>query len=238
MPQILTTNAVILCPHFGKGTSTSTNPKWSVNGGVVLVENDEGVLACPFTPNPCVGYQLRSMGLNSTQIEGRKVMLTTDFNQTRTLLPLTMIETHQMIDNSTPAPIPPGRAAPPLSPELTDLAKPVVSGAPPILAFNSTTMQPVMLSAAFTLVSEYPLKWILTLINESLKSNTDVTDGLVPGLIVTPSGGSWNSSSVTITMTMTATFMASLMPGTHRFFMTGVSQRGLSDFFEIVLIVS
>jgi hypothetical protein len=39
-------------------------------------------------------------------------------------------------------------------------------------------------------------------------------------------------------MTMTAMFMASLTPGKHRFFMTGVSQRGLSDFFEIVLTVS
>jgi hypothetical protein len=174
VPQILTTNAVILCPHLGKGTSTPTNPKWSVNGGVVLVENDAGVLACPFLAYPCIGYQLRSMGLNATQIDGRKVMLTTDFNQTLTGLPLTMIETHQMIDNSTTAPIPPGQAAPPLSPELADVVKPVVSGVPPILAFNSATMQPVTLSAAFTLVSAHPLKWILTLINESLKTNVDL----------------------------------------------------------------
>ena len=65
---------------------------------------------------PCTGYQLRSMGLNATQIKGERVILATDFNQTCTGLPLTMIETHQIIDNSTPAPIPDGQPAPPLPP--------------------------------------------------------------------------------------------------------------------------
>ena len=47
MPQVLTTNAVIVCPHGGLGTSLPTDPKWSVNGGIVLLEGDTGTLACP-----------------------------------------------------------------------------------------------------------------------------------------------------------------------------------------------
>jgi len=78
MPQVLTTNAMILCPHGGKGTSVPTDPKWTVNGGVVLLDGDAGTLTCPFIL-PCVGYPLRSMGLNATVIDGRKVMLVTDF---------------------------------------------------------------------------------------------------------------------------------------------------------------
>ena len=44
MPQVLTTNALILCPHMGLGTSIPSDPKWSVNGGFVLLENDVGTL--------------------------------------------------------------------------------------------------------------------------------------------------------------------------------------------------
>jgi len=238
MPQVLTTNAVILCPHMGKGTSAPTNPKWSVGGGVVLLENDTGVLACPFVAYPCVGYRLRSMGLNASRIDGRKVILATDFNQTLTGLPLTMTETHKVIDNSAPAPIPPGQPAPPLSPEMADMTKPVVTCVPPTLAFNSVTMQPLTLSATFTLSATHPLQWVLTLINEPLKTNVDLTNGLPPGLTLTPSGGAWNDPAIAITLTMTAAFMAALTPGLSRFFMTGVSRRGLSAGFEMVLTVS
>src|SRR5215204_4671542 len=138
MPQVLTTNAIITCPHGGLGTTTPTDPKWTVNGGFVVLENDPGVLACPFI-YPCVGYQLKSMGLNATQIDGRKVILATDFNQSITGLPLLMVETHQTFDDSTPGPIPAGGTAPPLSPALADAITPVVTVAPPVLAFNSTT---------------------------------------------------------------------------------------------------
>ena len=61
------------------------------------------------------------MGLNATQIDGRKVILVTDFNQTLTGLPLLMTESHQTFDESTPAAIPTGQPAPPLSPEMADL---------------------------------------------------------------------------------------------------------------------
>ena len=55
MPQVLTTNALILCPHGGKGVTAPTDPKWSVNGGTVALEGDPGVITCPFLPLPCVG---------------------------------------------------------------------------------------------------------------------------------------------------------------------------------------
>jgi len=238
MPQVLTTKAVILCPHGGQGTSTPTDPKWSVDGGVVLLENDPGTLACPFLVYPCVGYTLRSMGLNATRIDGRKVMLTTDFNQTLTGLPLTMAETHEVLDNTTPTPIPAGRPAPPLPPELTDMTKPIVTGAPATLAFTTVQQQPPTLNATFALVSAYPLQWILTLINEPLKTHVDLTHGLPPGLTLSPAGGAWNVPTLNVTITMTLAFLSTLIPGRYRFFMTGVSQRGLSGVFEIVLTAS
>ena len=40
MPQILTTNAMILCPHGGTGSTVPTIPKWPINGGYVAVEGD------------------------------------------------------------------------------------------------------------------------------------------------------------------------------------------------------
>jgi len=240
MPQVLTTNAVIICPHGGRGTSTATAPKWSVSGGFVLLENDPGVLACPFVPQPCVGYQLKSMGLNAMQIDGRKVILVTDFNQSFTGLPLTMTETHQVIDNSTPAPIPAGQSAPPLSPALADAIKPVVSVTPPVLAFVSApTPSPPSALATFTLFSDYPLSWKLVVISEPVGANMDVTNGLPPmGLVVAPAGGDWSTPSLAVTVTMSAIYMGSLGIGTHHFFMTGVNQRGLSSFAEMVLTVT
>lgn len=238
MPQVLTTNARITCPHMGIGTSAPTSFKWSVNGFFVLLENDTGLLACPSPINPCASYSLLSMGLNASRVDGRKVILVTDFNQTNTGLPLTMTETHPVIDNSTPAPIPPGQPAPPLSPAMADMTKPVVTCVPPALFFNSATMQPATLSAIFTLSAAHPLNWILTLINEPLATNVDLTNGLPPNLTLTPAGGQWNAPTVTVTLTMTAAYMATLTPGLYRFFMTGVSQRGLSANSETVLTVS
>lgn len=238
MPQVLTTNAVILCPHGGVGTSIPSNPKWSVNGGFVLLENDTGTLACPFLIYPCIGYRLRSMGLNATRIDTRKVILVTDFNLSFTGLPLTMTEFHTTVDNSTPVPIPPGQPAPPLSPALLDMVPPVVVAKPPTLAFNSVTMQPVTLATTFTLTSANPMQWLLTLINEPLKTDANMTQGLPPGLTVVPAGGVWAQSPLIITVTMTAAFMASLTPGRHHLYMTGISQRGLSGYAEVILTVT
>ena len=238
MPQVLTTNALILCPHGGKGTSTPSNPKWSVNGGIVLLNGDVGTLACPSVILPCVRYTLQSMNLNATKIDGQNVMLVTDFNKSNTGLPLVITEFHTTVDNSTPAPIPVGQPAPPLPPAMLDMVAPVVTAVPPILAFNSITMLPATLVVTFTLITLYPKQWLLTLINGGLKSSVDITNGAPPGLVVAPAGGNWDSSPLTITLTMTAPFMASLTPGEHHFYMTGISQRGLSDYAEIILTVT
>jgi hypothetical protein len=237
MPRVLTTNALIVCPHGGKGTSIPTDPKWSINNGIVLLENDTGMLTCPFIPLPCASYQLKSMGLNATQIDGRKVILETDFNQTLTGLPLLITDFHQTFDDSTVAPIPSGQSAPPLPAELSDTIRPLVTGVPPALAFNSTTMLPPTLLTTFTLTSDHPLQWILTLINEPQKRNLDVTNGLPPALVVAPPGGSWATSALVVTVTMTNLFMASLGIGMHHFYMTAVSRRGLSSYSEVKLTV-
>jgi hypothetical protein len=239
MPQVLTTNALILCPHGGPGTSIPTDPKWTVSGGFVLLEGDPGTIACPFLFQPCIGYTLRSMGLNATQIDGRRVILVTDFNQSVTGLPLTMIETHQTFDNSTPAPIPPGQSAPPLSPALADAIKPVVTVVPPGLAFTVMTQLPPVNIANFTLFSDFPLLWNLVMISEPVGANRDLTnDPQPPGLMVTPAGGEWSTPTLNITVTMDAVFMASLGVGIHHFFMTGVNQRGLSGSAELILTIT
>lgn len=238
MPQVLTTNAAIFCPHMGRGTSAPTDPKWSVNAGIVLLENDPGVLACPFIPLPCIGYTLRSMGLNATRVDSRKVILVTDFQQSVTGLPLTLQEFHTTIDDSTPTPIPSGASAPPLPPQLLDVNPPVVTGSPPALVYSIASAVPPTSAVVFTLASPHPLRWMLTLINEPLKSHTDLTHGLPPALTVAPAGGAWSTNPLTVTMTMTGPFMASLTAGTHHFFMTGISQRGLSRYLDVRLVVS
>lgn len=236
MPLVLTTNAVITCPHGGLGTTIPLSPKWTVNGGFVAAEGDSGTLTCPFIPVPCVGYQLKSMGLNATQIDGKKVILVTDFNQTLTGLPLAMSDFHQTNDGSTPAPIPSGQSAPPASPAMADLVSPAVTAAPSSVPFSiSTTTAPVAVS--FSVTSDHPLQWILTLINEPLKYHADLTSGL-PGATVAPSGGKWTTPTLPITVTMSPTFLAALTTGTSHLYLTAVSARGLSGNAEIIITVT
>lgn len=246
MPQVLTTNAVITCPHGGLGRSISKNPIWLVNSGAVLVENDTGSLSCPFVIHPCLGYQLRSMQLNATKIQGQQVVLATDFNQTFTGLPLLIQESHPVFDDSLPASLPAGLTASspsesgaesPLPPALADTQPPTVQGLPPLLVFNSMTMQPQSLTIVFRLATKYPRQWILTFINGVVKQNLDATSGL-PGMMVMPAGGGWRSPSLVINVNLTAVFMAGLGVGQHFFYLTGVSQRGLSGFAEVKLTVT
>jgi hypothetical protein len=183
------------------------------------------------------------MGLNATQVDGRQVILETDFNQTLTGLPLTITEFHQTFDNSTVAPVPAGQSAPPLPPALADMVKPVVTASTPALAFNTVMNFPPFNTITFTLFSAYPLQWILTLINVPQQYNLDITNGLpAQGLEVTPAGGSWDTPDLTVTVNMNALYMASLgvdLPGQeHDFYMTAISQRGLSNYAKVVLIVS
>jgi hypothetical protein len=44
--------------------------------------------------------------------------------------------------------------------------------------------------------------------------------------------------SLTVTVVMAPVFLTALTAGRHHFFMTGVSQRGLSGFTEAVLTVT
>jgi hypothetical protein len=235
MPQVMTTNANVFCPHGFRGQTTLFEPTWMVNGGFVLAEGDSGQIPCTFIV-PCVGYTLRSMGLNQTFLGTRRVILTTDFNQTFTGLPLLIAETHTTFDNSTAAPVPPGQPGAAVPPELADLIPPIVTAAPPVLAFS--TLAPLPQATTFTLTTDHPNLWVLTMLNEPTGNNADITNGLPPGLVVAPAGGVWDAPALTVTLAMTNVFMAALGPGLHHFVMTGVSQRGLTGSVDVVLTVS
>jgi hypothetical protein len=238
MPQVLTTNALIKCPHGGDGHSVSTTNLWLVNGGTVLVENDTGfVTDCPIS-FPCKTYVLQSMGLNATRVSGRRVVLVTDFNVTNTGVPLIIIEFHKVKDNTSPAPIADGQPAPPLPPEIEDdHTRPVVTASPTVLGFDKSTNSPPSNPVAFTLTAEHPMQFILMQLDEPEQITTDRTTVQPPGMTLSPSGGVWNVSPLTINLNMTAAFMATLAPLKHRFYMIGVNKRGLSAVAEVVLTV-
>lgn len=235
MPKVMTTNATVQCIHTFSGTSTASSDHWTVNGGQVLVEGDQGTLACTSSV-PCVGYTLQSMGLNSTEIDGKKVLLVTDFNLTDTGLPLIISENHNVVDNSTAAPVSPGQS-PGLPPPLADTTSPVVVAAPPTAVFNSTTQLPPTIPITFTLTAAFPLKWVLRLLSDPTKTSQDLTNG-APGATVSPSGGDWSSPTLTIVLTLTVPFLSGLAPGTHRFYMTGANQRGNSGFNFAMLTIT
>ncbi len=238
MPQVLTTNASIKCPHGGDGTSLSTTNLWFVNGGTVLVENDTGsVIGCPIS-FPCKTYVLQSMGFNATRVTGRRVVLVTDFNVTDTGLPLIINEFHEVKDNTSPAPIPDGQPAPPLPPDIEDdHTRPVITASLTSQTFDKTAMTPPTVSVTFTLIAEHPMQWILRQLDEPEHINSDRTNVQPPGMTVSPSGGIWNISPLNIDLTMTAAYMATLAPLKHRFYMIGINKRGLSAVVEFVLTV-
>jgi hypothetical protein len=244
MPQVLTTRAIIACPHGGMGTSVPTDlpPKWFVDNGVVLLDGDAGVLSCTF-PVPCVGYQLRSLGLNASTVMGRKVMLVTDFTQSFTGYPLTLVEAHHVVDDSTPVPIPLGGAAPVLPPELQSIDQPTVTAAPSALAFSlsafGTTGLPTALPMTFTLQSQFPRRWLLSMLNAPTAQHRDITNGEPPNnIIVVPSGGAWSTPVLIVTVTLTGAFMATLAPGLHYFVLTAINFRGKSQYAQAELTVS
>ena len=236
MPQLLTTNAIITCPHGGIGTTIPSAPLWQINGGFVCVEGDAGTIACPFLLYPCVGYRLSSMGLNATTINGRKAMLVSDFNQSFTGLPLLMVETHPVIDQSTPAAISPGQSAPPLPPELADDTKPVIIA--PHAPFPFSTSAPAPVVIVFNLSTTFPLKWILTLIDEKPPGqNLDLTNGIPGSAEVLPSGGEWSTPNLVVTVTLSPLFLTGLGPGQKDLYLAGVSQRGLSGYDSATVVV-
>jgi len=238
MPQVLTTTATITCPHGGLGTTTPATPYVDAQGGIVTCEGDVGVLSCGFVV-PCTSYVLASMGLNASSIAGRPVILATDFQKSLTGLPLSIAETTVVIDDSTPAPLPPGASSAPLAPELLNVAPPVVVAAPDSVAFTLSVMQPATAMIVFTLTSAFPLSWTLTLLNTNARNSADATNGL-SGLVVGPAGGAWTTPTLAVTATLSAAFMASLGPSAvpHELYMTGVSKRGKSANARVAITVS
>ena len=241
MPRILTTKATVTCVHGSPGTSIAgpTTGFWNIDGGLVLVENDTGVIV----PKPplcwCKAYTLQSMGLNATNIAGRRVILETDFNLSDVGVPLLFLQSHPVMDNSTPTPLPPLGPIPPLPPAMLDTVKPVVTPSVADSAFSKTSGPPT-LSVDFTLASAFPLRWILTRVGKSpsLSDHEDLIKSKPPGATLSPSDGGWNTPSLTVTLKMLATYMTTLKETDHHFYMTGVSQRGLTGTGEFKLKVT
>jgi hypothetical protein len=213
----------------------ASSDHWTINGGSALVEGDTGTIAC-LSPCPCVGYTLQSMGLNSTELGGKKVVLVTDFNLSNTGLPLSIAEIHTTFDDSTAAPLPAG-PAPPLPPALTDPTIPVVAAVPPAVVYDHTTQLPPSIPITFTLAAAFPLKWVLTLISDPNGQPRDLTNG-ASGAAVAPHGGSWSDQTLTIVLTLTPPFLNTLPPGAHHFYMTAVNQRGTFNLGVTTLAVS
>jgi hypothetical protein len=236
MPQILTTNALVLCPHGGKGTTHNSSRHWKINAGYVAVEGDTGDIACPFLSCPCSTYTLRSMNLNATKLDGKRVILVTDFNQTITGLPLVMADFHQTFDQSTPAPVPPGQPSPAPSPEFADFGSPLATPVMQVQTFSVSANLPMVLN--FSLATSHPLRWILTLINEQNGQHLDLTYGAAHATIQ-PSGGLWVSPIQNFTVTLEPPFINAIAFPSARLhlFLTGVSRRGLSGHAEAVIQV-
>jgi len=238
MPQLLTTSAKITCPHGGTGQTTPSSQDWKINDGYVCLEQDTGVLTCPY----CVSYILKSMGLNATKIDQKKTVLVTDFNTSITGLPLLLIETHPVNDQSVPAPIPAGQEPPPLSPEMADTVAPIVVGVPPSFPFKITPPPaPVPVVVTFSLSTTYPLKWLATLIQipgGAPGQHFDLTGGIPPNVSLVPSGGEWSTPMLTVTVTLQPPFVSSLGPGNHELYLIGVSRRGLSGYGKSIIAVS
>jgi hypothetical protein len=239
MPKVLTTNAVIRCPHAGVGRSIATDSRWSVDTGTVLLDGDAGEITdCEFFT--CQTYRLNSMRFNATWIGSRQVMLVTDFILSNAGFPLTVTELHEVIDDSTPTPVPPGQTAPPLPPELQDVDVPTVTATPfvPGPVFKINPPSPPALSTSFSLSSRFPRGWALYLASKPTKSAQSLTDQTGPDVIVQPAGGSWTTTSLTVDVVLKADFLTTLSPGDHELVLTGINHRGRSGHARLALTVS
>ena len=83
-----------------------------------------------------------------------------------------------------------------------------------------------------------PVEDIHRTAESKMQKSIDVTNGVPPGLVLSPSGGTWSAPSLTVTANMTAAFLAGLGAGTHYLYMTGVSKRGMSSYAQATLVVS
>jgi hypothetical protein len=211
-----------------------------VQGGDVLLEGDQGKLPGCQNLVQCGGYLLRSLGLNNSFIDGRRIMLVTDFVQSFTGFPISVREVHSIFDNTTPAPLAPGAPAE-LPPELQEDDVPVASAAPPQLPFSISAFgvsgQPLALPYAFTIQSRFPRAWTLWHVGPPALSE-DLTNGQPPAVTVAPAGGGWTTPTLSIALTLTGAFAASLSPGEHTFVLAAINHRGLSAAAQATLKVS
>ena len=237
MPQVLTTSAIVTCPHGQPGISTPASPVWNAQGGLVLAEGDVGVIPGCIAYPPCLGYTLASMGLNATQLLGRKVILATDFQKTVTGLPLTISESHNTWDDTTPASLPADGSAPTIAPELLDVTRPVVNAVPAAAAFSLTYMSPSTVTVQFTSYAPFPLRFELTLLNEVAGQHFDAVNGLT-GLAVTPPGGAWTTPTLAVTATLSTPLFVALGAGLHHLYLTAITRRGLSAWIALPITVT
>lgn len=246
MPKIWTTNAQVSCPHGGGGRSIPVPPRQAtITGGEILLDGDQGVFDSPPCVNtpPCAGYALVSMGLTATTIQGRNVMLVSDFVQTYTGFPLTKTESHVVDDKTLPG-TPPATGAV-IPPEMREDDTPSVLVVPPTFPFSiatfGSTSQPATVPFSFSLSSQYPLKWMLWQVGPPAVQ-LDVSAGIPSQVTVVPVGaspdGTWSSPSATVSVTITGTYLATLTPGKHDFVLTAVNRRGLSTYAQAEVVVS
>ncbi|MGN6717849.1 MAG: hypothetical protein ACTHLX_10700 [Candidatus Binatia bacterium] len=245
MPKVITRNAIIRCPHGGIGQSMPSQTAVLVGGAPVLVDGDTGVIQnCSNVPPagvPCAGYVLRSMHLNAVTVDGRSALIDTDFEKSLTGYPLVMTEFHQVEDRSLRVTIPPGGTLT-TPPELQDTDKPTVVAVPPALGFSkvgfANTGAPTFLSTTFTLTSTFPNRWMLTLVVPP--GSSDVTSSSSPQVTVQPSGGFWNASPLTVTVTLAGAYITTLpvFPAKVSLVMVAINRRGRSASAETVLEVS
>ena len=233
MPRVLTTNAIITCPHGGVGRTVPTGPAFA-HGGNVSLDGDTGILSCVFIP-PCVGYNLQSLRLNSSYAMGRHVMLATDYVQSLTGFPLTIVETHMVFDNTPPPGMSFPASGPP--PELREDDKPVAQVSPPVMTFSLQTQMPATMPFVFTAQSRYPRTWSIWHVGPPLVKR-DVTNGHPLGVTTAPPGGRWVSPQIVITMTITAAYAATLTAGDHTFVLSAANHRGLPAMAQAKLIIS
>ena len=99
-------------------------------------------------------------------------------------------------------------------------------------------MLPSPVTATFSLSAAFPMQWQLTRICTTFPgAHEDLTAGFPPNAVVAPPGGQWTTPVLTVTLTMSPSYLVSIQAGDHHFFMTGVNQRGLSSHAELVLKV-
>jgi hypothetical protein len=239
VPKVLTTAAVVRCPHGGQGSSMPAGTPLLFAGGAVLADGDQGTIALCTNQVQCKTYKLSSMQLNSMYVGGKRIMLVTDFIQTDTGFPLAVTESHNVVDQTVPSPLAPG-ATPTTPPELREDDKPAVTVtvAPPPFSKSgfANSGQPVSLPFAFSLTSLFPRRWTLWRISPGLSQ--ELTAGLPPGITVAPSGGAWAASPLTVAMTVTGAFVATMDVATHSFVLTAVNHRGLWGMAEAKLAVA